>query len=173
MNLRVLAPDQDTDLLSQLSQLAAAAAEDGAAVHFADNVAEDDLKSFRDHLQDRMRLCRVVVIGALKERSLLGSAMLCLDRSPSQSHVTRLHALMVRRDMQKRGIGSALMAFAEVEARNRDRWLMLSEAVSGSPAAHMLVRAQWEKVGDVPALVAMPWGGLAPGSIYFKRLQSG
>ena len=79
--------------------------------------------------------------------------------------------MMVRRNQQRRGIGSALLAVAEAEARRLDRWLLLMDTVSGGPAGRLFERAGWEKVGDIPAMRMMPHGGLAPSTLYFKRLS--
>lgn len=170
MNLRMLSPELDIDLLPQLSDLAALAAEDGDAVHFDGEVDIRQRLAYWQDLQDCMTRGKLAVLGAIGDDGLIGSVMMCLDTPPAQRHCTRLRAMLVRPAMQKRGIGSAMLAVAEAEARNLERWLMLSEAVSGSPAARMFTRAGWERVGDVPAMMAMPHGGLAPGTIYFKRL---
>lgn len=172
MQMRALSHENDSELLSQVIGLAKEVAEAGDTVHFSDEIGDIHQRSFLERLKCSMAFSRMVVLGAVRDNSLLGSALLCLDRPPSQAHVARFHGLMVRRDLQKRGIGTALLSVAEVEARNLDRWLMLSEAVSGSPAARMLGKAGWDKVGDVPALMAMPQGGLAPATLYFKRLPN-
>ena len=170
MNLRMLDPVQDVDLLPQLSQMAVEAADDGVPVHFADCISDNDPENYWREISQGMAGGKLAVLGALEGGKLLGSLSLCLNTPPNQAHCTRLRSMLVRSAMQRRGIGSALLAVAEAEARNRERWLMLAETVSGSPAAKLFTRAGWEKVGDVPAMVTLPHGGLAPGTIYFKRL---
>jgi len=170
MNLRMLHPNTDIALLPQLSDLAVEAAEDGAPVHFTDCVSDNDPQTYWQELHAAMTAGKLAVLAALEDHQIVGCLGLCLNTPPNQAHSTKLRSLLVRTALQKRGIGSALLAVAEAEARSRDRWLMMTEAVSGSPAAKLFTRAGWEKVGDIPAMVAMPFGGLAPGTIYFKRL---
>jgi GNAT superfamily N-acetyltransferase len=170
MTIKILTADQLNDASPPLADLLVEAAQDGASVQFLESAGTREAQAFwRDQLR-HIADGRLVVLAAFDHGVLIGSLSLSLDPSPTRTHRATLHTMVVQRDHQRRGIGSALLAMAEVEARRRERWLITMETVSGNPAARLFERAGWERIGDMPAAIALPHGGLAPASLYFKRL---
>jgi len=170
MNIRVLPPKEAYAVLTQLSEMILQAVEDGASIDFLIDCTHADILSFWQKQARRIAEGRLALLAALQGDDLVGTVSLCLDTPPNQPHRAAVKTMMVRREMQRRGIGTALLALAETEARQRNRWLLMMETVSGGPADRLFERANWEKVGDVPALYVLPHGGLAPSTLYFKRL---
>ncbi|GGI75761.1 GNAT family N-acetyltransferase [Polymorphobacter multimanifer] len=111
-----------------------------------------------------------LVIAAVQGQSVVGVVVLDIDMPPNQPHRADVRKLIVAEDQQRAGLGTALLARAEAEARSRERWLLVLDTISGGGAARLYARSGWQKVGDIPAYAMLPHGGYAPTTIYFKRL---
>ncbi|WP_439533126.1 GNAT family N-acetyltransferase [Polymorphobacter sp.] len=170
MQIRVLKAERRAELFPQLSAIVREAIEDGASTCFLETCTADDMDRFWHAQSDAVAAGRLAVLAAVEGGEIIGTVSIGLETTPNQAHRATVTMLIVRRDHQQHGVGAALLAMAEAEATKRGRWLLTCEMVSGSTAARLFERAGWDKIGDVPAMSMMPHGGLAPGSLYFKRL---
>jgi ribosomal protein S18 acetylase RimI-like enzyme len=70
-----------------------------------------------------------------------------------------------------RGIGAALMARVEEEARQRGRWLLVLDTVPGENGHRLYLRSGWQQTGIVPDYALFPDGRLCDTAIMWKRLD--
>lgn len=80
--------------------------------------------------------------------------------------------MLVHRSARGRGIGAALMARVEEEARQRGRWLLVLDTVPGENGHRLYLRAGWQQTGIVPDYALFPDGRLCDTAIMWKRLES-
>ncbi len=170
MTIRLLSGGSDAYLLPSLADLLIDAVEDGASISFMAGLSRDDALSFWASQLAAAEAGAQLVIAALKGQSVIGTVILNIDMPPNQPHRADVRKLIVAVDQQRAGLGAALLARAEAEARSRERWLLVLDTISGGAAARLYMRAGWQKVGDIPAYAMLPHGGYAPTTVYFKRL---
>ena len=99
-----------------------------------------------------------------------GTAQLVLDTPPNQPHRAELAKMLVHRRARRRGLGRALFAAVEAEARRRGRTLLTFDTISGSAGERLYMSCGCVKVGEVPGYALMPDGTAAPTSVFFKAL---
>jgi GNAT superfamily N-acetyltransferase len=78
--------------------------------------------------------------------------------------------MLVHRSMRGRGIGAALMAAVEQEARRHRRKLLVLDTVPGDSGYRLYVRAGWTQSGIIPGYALFPDGRLCDTAVFWKRL---
>src|SRR5205085_10538052 len=89
---------------------------------------------------------------------IVGSVQRGLDMPPNQPHRSDIKKLLVHRAARNHGLGAALMARAEVEAKARGRTLLVLDT-AGAEAERLYVRSGWQRVGIIPGYAMWPAGG--------------
>lgn len=164
--IRALDPLTDDDLLPALGALTAEAVAHGASISFmAGFTAADGEAWWRRQLGPGN-----LILVALDEAGLAGTVTLGLDMPPNQPHRADVKKMIVARRVQGKGVGAALLAAVEAEARARERTTLVLDTISGSHAARLYERCGWVRVGEIPDYALMPDGAMAPTTYYFKRL---
>jgi GNAT superfamily N-acetyltransferase len=112
-----------------------------------------------------------VLLAATLDSKVVGTVQLGLDTPPNQPHRADVKKMLVRRGARGRGIGAALMAAVEEEARRRSRWLLVLDTVPGENGHRLYIRAGWTQTGIVPDYALFPDGRLCDTAIMWKRLD--
>jgi GNAT superfamily N-acetyltransferase len=113
-----------------------------------------------------------VLLAARLDGRVVGTVQLGLDTPPNQPHRADIKKMLVHRSARGRGIGAALMARVEEEARRRGRWLLVLDTVPGENGHRLYLRAGWQQTGIVPDYALFPDGRLCDTAIMWKRLES-
>ena len=79
--------------------------------------------------------------------------------------------MLVHRSARGHGIGAALMAEVEAEARRQGRWLLVLDTVPGENGHRLYKRAGWTQTGLLPDYAMFPDGRLCDTAIMWKRLE--
>jgi GNAT superfamily N-acetyltransferase len=100
-----------------------------------------------------------------------GTAQLVLDTPPNQQHRAELAKMLVHRRARRTGLGRALFAAVESEARRRGRTLLTFDTVAGGDGERLYLVCGCTKSGEIPGYALMPDGAPAATSIFFKALR--
>jgi GNAT superfamily N-acetyltransferase len=101
-----------------------------------------------------------------------GTVQLMLDLPENQPHRADVAKMLVHRRVRRRGVGAALMRAAEAAALQRNRTLLVLDAVTGGDAARLYERLGWVRVGDIPGYALLPEGGLCSTTYFYRDLGS-
>jgi GNAT superfamily N-acetyltransferase len=112
-----------------------------------------------------------VLLAASLQGRIVGTVQLGLDTPPNQPHRADIRKLLVHRSARGRGVGAALMAQVEQEARRRGRWLLVLDTVPGENGYRLYVRAGWTRTGIIPDYALFPDGRLCDTAVLWKRLD--
>ena len=110
-----------------------------------------------------------VLIAAKLNGRIAGTVQLGLDMPPNQPHRADIKKLLVHRSARHHGIGAALMARAETEAKARARTLLVLDT-AGAEAERLYARTGWQRVGIVPDYAMWPGGGFCDTTFFWKKL---
>src|SRR3569832_754894 len=113
----------------------------------------------------------LVLLVARLSGKIVGTVQLGLDTPPNQAHRADVKKMLVHRSARGRGVGAALMAAVEDEARRRGRWLLVLDTVPGESGHRLYLRAGWQQCGTVPDYAMFPDGRLCDTAIMWKRLE--
>ncbi|MGD9954773.1 MAG: N-acetyltransferase family protein [Candidatus Nanopelagicales bacterium] len=140
---------------------------DGASVGFMGDVTPDDAEQFWSaHLANPSN----VVLVAVDDADVVGTATLALAGMPNGRHRAEVAKVLVRPDAQGRGLGRALLAALEDEARAHGRRTLVLDTVTGSPAQRLYESAGWTVVGEIDDYADLPDGTPSPTTYLTKRL---
>lgn len=168
LHIRALDAAGDAALLPALAALLVEAVEGGASIGF---MAGHDYAEALAFWTQKHATPGTVILVALDGDTLLGTVTLATDMPPNQPHRADVQKMIVAAAARRRGIGAALMAAVEAEARDRRRSLLVLDTISDSAAARLYERSGWTSIGDIPDFALMPNGGLAPTTIYIRQLD--
>ena len=79
--------------------------------------------------------------------------------------------MLVHRSARGSGIGAALMAAVEDEAKRRGRWLLVLDTVPGENGYRLYKRAGWTESGIIPDYALLPDGQPCDTAVFWKRLR--
>ena len=156
--------------LDQLAQLLADAVDSGASVSFMRPFSVDSAREWWRTTLERADP-RAIVLVARDDLGIVGSVSLHPAWPPNQPHRADIKKLLVHRSVRGHGVGAALMAQVEEEARRRGRWLLVLDTVPGENGHRLYLRAGWTQTGLVPNYALFPDGRLCDTAIMWKRLE--
>ena len=152
--------------LDELADVLSDCVAGGASVNFMSS-----FRTFFDKVATGVASGDIVLLAAVLGGRIVGSVQLGLDTPPNQPHRADVKKMLVHRSARGRGIGAALMAAIEQEARRRGRWLLVLDTVPGESGHRLYLRAGWQQSGTVPDYALFPDGRLCATVIMWKRLE--
>ena len=157
--------------LAELAAVLVDCVEGGASVSFMSPFSYDQAMAFFRKVAASVAAGDSVLLAARLDGRIVGTVQLALDTPPNQLHRADIRKMLVHRAARGNGIGAALMAAVENEARRRGRWLLVLDTVPGENGHRLYVRAGWQQTGIVPDYALFPDGRLCDTAIMWKRLD--
>jgi len=168
--IRLIDPDSDADLIPQLAAMMVAAVAGGASIGFMAGFGQADAECWWQGRFGAARVAEILILVAETGPVVDGTVTLVPATMPNQLHRADVAKMLVAPHAQRQGVGAALLAAVEDLARAQGRTTLVLDTISGSAAARLYERADWERVGEIPAYALMPDGAMAPTTYYTKRL---
>src|SRR5689334_12531043 len=156
-------------VIDELCDVLVDCVEGGASVSFMMPFTREDAARYFEQVIDSVARCETVLVAAKLDGRIVGTVQLGLDMPPNQPHRGDIRKLLVHRSARKLGLGAALMARAEQEAKTRGRTLLVLDT-AGSEAERLYVRTGWQRVGVVPDYAMWPAGGFCDTTFFWKKL---
>jgi GNAT superfamily N-acetyltransferase len=157
--------------LDELSDVLVDCVAGGASVNFMAGFSRNEARAFFSKVERSVASGDLVLLAARVNGRIIGTVQLGLDTPPNQPHRADVRKMLVHRSARGRGVGAALMAAIEDEARTRGRWLLVLDTVPGENGHRLYLRAGWQQSGIVPDYALFPDGRLCDTAIMWKRLR--
>jgi GNAT superfamily N-acetyltransferase len=157
--------------LEQLAAVLVDCVEGGASVSFMAPFSQTDGFGFFRKVAASVASGDTVLLAARLDGKIVGTVQLGLDTPPNQPHRADIKKLLVHRSARGHGVGAALMAQVEEEAKRRGRWLLVLDTVPGENGHRLYLREGWTQTGLVPDYAMFPDGRLCDTAIMWKRLE--
>ena len=145
--------------------------EGGASVSFMLPFSQADGVRFFRKVTDSIASGDTVLLAARLDGKIVGTVQLGLDTPPNQPHRADIKKLLVNRSARGHGVGAALMARVEQEAKIRGRWLLVLDTVPGENGYRLYTREGWTRSGIIPDYALFPDGRLCDTAVFWKRLD--
>jgi GNAT superfamily N-acetyltransferase len=155
--------------IGELADVLTDCVEGGASVSFMLPFGRGDATNFFEKIIASVARNETVLVAAKLGGRIVGTVQLVLDMPPNQPHRADIRKLLVHRSARKHGVGAALMARAEDEAKARGRTLLVLDTASGD-AERLYARSGWQRVGVVPDYAMWPGGGFCDTTFFWKRI---
>ncbi len=163
-------PETIAELHHGLCALVRDAVEGGASIGFLTPLAEDELDRYLEAVRaDVTRDSRIILL-ARDGDDVLGMVQLELATKANSLHRAEVQKLIVHSRARRRGLGTLLMTAIERAARERERTLLVLDTISGSATDPFYRGLGYLEAGSIPKYAAMPWGELAPTTVFYKEL---
>ena len=157
--------------LDQLADVLVDCVGGGASVSFMSPLSREEAFGFFRKVAGSVAAGDTVLLAAKLDGKIVGTVQLGLDTTPNQPHRADIKKMLVHRSARGRGIGAALMAQVEDEARRHGRWLLVLDTVPGESGHRLYLRAGWTQTGIVPDYALFPDGRPCDTAIMWKRLD--
>ena len=162
--------DQAPRHLDHLADILVDVVHGGASVSFMLPFTRDDALAYWRRVLGEVEAGDMLLLGALASGRLDGTVQLRLATPPNQPHRADIAKLLVHRRARRLGLGEALMAAVESEARRRGRTLLVLDTLVGGDAERLYRRAGWTLAGTIPDSALMPEGGAPRATaVFWKR----
>ena len=159
------------DALGELADVLADCVAGGASVSFMAPFPSAQALAFFRKVEGSVAKGDTVLLAASLKGKIVGTVQLGLDTPPNQPHRAEIKKMLVHRRARGHGIGTALMARAEEEARRLGRWLLVLDTVPGENGHRLYLRCGWQQSGIVPNYALFPDGSLCDTAFMWKRLD--
>ncbi len=144
----------------------------GASVGFLAPLSPARAASFwRGVFEGVARGERIVLVAVDDADRIVGTVQLVLDLPDNQPHRADVAKMQVHQRARRRGLGAALLAAIEREARAAGRTVLVLDTVTGSPAERLYARCGWQRVGVIPGYAQWPDGRLCDSTFFHKQLS--
>jgi acetyltransferase len=165
-------PETLAELHAGLCALLEDAVEGGASIGFVLPLADGELDRYLDGIRADAEHDTRIVLVARDGAGVAGMVQLELAAKANARHRAEVQKLLVARRARRRGLGTRLMTELESAAQERGRTLLVLDTISGSEADPLYRGLGYLEAGSIPRYAAMPWGELAPTTVFFKELDA-
>lgn len=160
------------EVRTQLATLLLDAVADGHSLGFLAGLDDVQLDAYWSGVESEVARGSRVLLAAERNGLLVGSVQLDLCQKPNGSNRAELQKMLVHCTMRRRGVGTALLQAAEIEALALRRGLLFLDTEAGSGAEQLYSKAGYTRVGELPDYCCSPNGHWRPTAIYYKTLFS-
>ncbi len=157
--------------LGQLCDVLMDCVEGGASVSFMIPFTRERALAFWNGVARSVEAGERVLLVAEDDQGICGTVQLILNLPENQPHRGDVAKMLVHRRARRRGLGAALMKAVEVAARERERTLLVLDAVSNGDATRLYQTLGWIRVGDIPNYALYPKGGLCSTTVFYRDLS--
>lgn len=171
IEIRALDADTFRAAIPGLATLTVDAVDGGSGVNFLAGATEAETGAWWAARTGRVEDGVITVFVALDGERIVGSTLIERSTNPNSPHRAEIGKVIVMRSHRRRGIGAALMAAAEEQARSEGRWLLLLDTAAGSDAEAMYHALGWTAFGVVPNHALLPDGTPSPTTYFWKDLR--
>lgn len=167
-SLETISPPDHEDLRALLIN----AVEHGASVGYLWSEVRAEVDDYwRGVGADLAARRRVLLAARGPDGRITGSAQLALESRSNGRHRAEVQKMLVWHAARGRGLGRALLARLEAEAKARGRTLLfLDTTVGAAGAEEFYLKAGYRRAGGIPDYAANPDGRLEANVIFYKRL---
>ncbi|MAM10262.1 MAG: GNAT family N-acetyltransferase [Rhizobiaceae bacterium] len=169
-NIRILSAEEAATAIPALCELLRDSIEDNASMGFMAPYDPAEARAFWQGVANGVAEGFTALAVAVNGENIVGTVQAGFARKSNQPHRGDVMKLIVRRDMRGQGLARQLMERLEAECLKRDRWLMVLDTATGSPAEAIYPRLGWQRVGVVPGYALYPDGGYCGTTFFYKRL---
>jgi GNAT superfamily N-acetyltransferase len=155
--------------LDQLAAVLVDCVAGGASVSFMAPFGHADALAFFRKVIASIERGETVLIAARHGARIVGTVQLGLDTPPNQPHRADVKKMLTHRAARRQGIGAAMLARVEAEAKARGRTLLVLDTASGD-AERLYRRAGWQCVGVIPDYALWPGGGFCDTTFFWKKV---
>ncbi|HEX6996954.1 MAG TPA: GNAT family N-acetyltransferase [Gammaproteobacteria bacterium] len=113
---------------------------------------------------------RVVLVAEDEDDAIVGTVQVVWARPENQPHRADIAKMLVHRRARRRGVGAALLAAAELAAREAGKTLLVLDTMTGSAAERLYRGHGWQSCGRIPGYALWPGGGFGDVTILYKTL---
>jgi len=146
------------------------AVDGGASVSFLAPLSADRAQQWwRDTLAGADG--RAAFIVARDDAGIVGTVQLHPAWAPNQPHRAEIAKLLVHRRARRRGLGRALMDYAEARARRAGFTLLTLDTKRGDSAERLYEGSGWVRAGLIPEYALNPDGSPGDTVIFYKQLR--
>jgi GNAT superfamily N-acetyltransferase len=142
----------------------------GASVGYLWPFSEQEAREVYAGYADEVEQGRRVLLAALSDGVVVGTAQLIFPTHPNQPHRADVARVLVRRSARRRGVARLLREAVEREAAAAGRTLLVLDTVTGDDAERLYERLGWERVGVIPNFALYPDGRHCPTTVFYKEL---
>jgi GNAT superfamily N-acetyltransferase len=171
MHVRRVEPGGVAGIRPRLGELLIDSVEHGASVGFLVPLSANEADAYWRRIERKVSDGVVILfVAGADGEPIVGTVQLDIDTMPNQPHRATVSKLLVHSAARRQGLGEALMAALEREARERGRWLLTLD--SATPEAERLYeRMGWSASGAIPDYAMNPDRSLTPTTFYWKDLR--
>ncbi len=142
----------------------------GASVGFLPPLSEAEARRYwAGVIEDLARATRVLLVARQAER-LVGTVQLELATKPNARHRAEVQKLMVHSQARRQGIGRALLAAIEEEARRAGRTLLVLDTRQGDPSEQLYLSHGYTMAGIIPQYCRSANGKLDATVLYYRLI---
>jgi GNAT superfamily N-acetyltransferase len=172
IRLRTLSAEEAAEQMPALVDILVDCVEGGASVSFMAPFARDKAQAFwRGVARDAARGGRLLIVAQeTASGAIVGTAQLVFGHPENQPHRADVAKVLVHRRARGQGVGAALMAAIEDEARAAGKTLLVLDTTHGSAAERLYERLKWTRLGVMPGHALMPDGRMSDTTYFYKHL---
>ncbi len=142
----------------------------GASVSFIAPLDTATADKFWSKIQADTAEGERIVLVALIDNRVIGSAQLVLATTPNGIHRAEVQKMLVHSQFRRRGIGKQLLTALDHEARALNRQLLILDTERGSVAEKMYEQYGYHRAGIIPSFAMDSTGTKLVDTVLFYRL---
>ena len=140
----------------------------GASVSFMAGYSQAEAEGFFSRVAEGVGAGGRVLFAAFVDGKLVGTAQLVTDAPPNQQHRADIAKMLVYRAARGLGLGKALLAACEAEAKAQGKTLLTLDTMTDGAAEKMYSAAGYVKAGIIPDYAQFPDGSFGPTTFFYK-----
>ncbi|HJQ11349.1 MAG TPA: GNAT family N-acetyltransferase [Gemmatimonadaceae bacterium] len=158
VSIRVIAASELIEVIGDLSDTFVETVNHGSPLGFMPPITRDTARDYWISLLPELRSGRRLLIVAMTEGRVVGSAQLELSRRGNSPHRAVVEKVFVARSARGRGVGTALMNAIEEVAVQQGRTLLLLNTRAGELPHRWYQSLGYNDVGVIPGWTIGPHG---------------
>ncbi len=148
--MRVIAAPELIDVIGDLSDILVETVNGGAPLGFMPPISRDTARDYWISLLPELRSLRRILLVAMTNGRVVGSAQLELSRRGNSPHRANVEKVFVSRAARGHGVGTMLMSTIEDVALQHGRTLLVLNTRNDLPPHFWYRSLGWSDVGVIP-----------------------